>query len=213
MKFSVTAPDFDKLVDGVEGDIAGAATRAMKRAVTELKDELRGQVTGAGMGRRLANTWRGEKFPKVGRSMNPAGYVWSQAPDIINSYTAGTTLRPHGGKNFLWIPTRHVPRKFRGKKRMTPDEVEVHFNQDLVVRKGNGRNRLAFVFVVAARSRRGGFRQATRRRVAQGRAPRLQLMFVLVPSVTKPKLFDLQDSADRAANRFTTYLAEELRKP
>lgn len=212
MRFSVVSPDFANLTDGLEGEIAAATARAMRRAAVELKDELRDQVTGAGMSQRLANTWRGRVYPKARRSLTPAGYVWSNAPEIINSYAAGATLRPHGGKRYLWIPTRNVPRRGRGAgKRLTPDEVEIEFNQDLIVRKGKGRNRLAFVSAVQARSRsRPALRQATARRLAQGRSAQLKLMFVLVPSVAKPKLFDLQDSADRAAGRFVTYLSEEL---
>lgn len=210
MRISVAAPDFAALTDGITGNIAKAATRAMGRAAAGLKDELRAQVTGAGMSRRLANTWRDRTFPRGRNSLNPAGYVWSNAPQIVESYASGATLRPMGGKKYLWIPTRHVPRQGRGgRNRMSPTDVEIAFNQDLIIRQGKGRTFLAFVNAVSAR-RGSAVRQATRRRQAQGRQPKLVLMFVLVPSVKKPKLFDLPSAADDAANRFVNYLSEEL---
>lgn len=205
----VSVPDFAQLTREVEGDIAGANTRAMKRASGWLKDELRDQVKSAGMSQRLANTWRGETYPRGRRSLTPAGYVWSNAPAIIESYAAGATLRPLGSKKFLWIPTKAVPRQGRGRTPMTPTDVEVTFNQDLIIRNGRGRTKLAFVKATRARNGRG-FRRSTSRRLQQGRSSDLTLMFVLVPWVKKPKLFDLNAAAEQAADLFVNYLGEEL---
>lgn len=206
----VGVPNFKALTYDIEGDIAGANTRAMKRAAAVLKDELRDQVKAAGMSQRLANTWRDQVYPKGRRSLTPAGYVWSNAPAIVDSYARGVTIRPLGAKKFLWIPTKAVPREgSRGKRAMSPTDVEVLFNQDLIIRNGKRRTKLAFVRAVRAKNGRG-FRQATAGRARQGRAAELTLMFVLVPFVVKPKLFDLDAAAEQAADRFVTYLGEEL---
>ncbi len=36
-----------------------AVTQSIREATDDLKTELRNQITGAGLGQRLANTWRG----------------------------------------------------------------------------------------------------------------------------------------------------------
>lgn len=192
------------LRDYIEGDIAKAMTAAMRETMPVAKAELRSQVTGAGLGNRLANTWRGEVYPGRGQSITPAGYLHSNAPDIIDAFNRGAQIMPLNGKRFLWIPTDNVPRAIgrRGStRRMTPDQVEIAFNQDLFIRRGQRGRMLAFVNAVAARNRRG-FRQATRGRLAQGRAVKPVLMFTLVPTVRLPKALDLDGVATRWAARF-----------
>ena len=62
-----------------------AVTTAMREAGTGLKSAWRTQITGAGLGRRLANSIRSASFPKSGESLNAAALVWSNAPVIIAS--------------------------------------------------------------------------------------------------------------------------------
>ena len=57
-----------------------AVTAAMREAGTGLKTAWRGQITGAGLGRRLANSIRSQTYPKAGESLNAAALVWSKAP-------------------------------------------------------------------------------------------------------------------------------------
>ncbi|CAK0761920.1 hypothetical protein WCLP8_3360007 [uncultured Gammaproteobacteria bacterium] len=75
---------------------------------------------------------------------------------------------------------------------MTPVEVEAAFNRDLrtVLPPGRRVGYLIMDQLVAARSGRG-FRQATSRRLAQGRSAQPVLMFVLAPSVTLSKRLDI----------------------
>jgi hypothetical protein len=49
-----------------------AVTAAMREAGTGLKTAWRGQITGAGLGRRLANSIRSQTYPKAGESLNAA---------------------------------------------------------------------------------------------------------------------------------------------
>ena len=55
-----------------------AVSAAMRQAGTVLKLAWRGQIVGAGLGARLANSIRSETFPKVGASLNAAALVWSK---------------------------------------------------------------------------------------------------------------------------------------
>jgi len=57
-----------------------AVTAAMREAGTGLKTAWRTQITGAGLGRRLANSIRNQNFPRSGESLDAAALVWSKAP-------------------------------------------------------------------------------------------------------------------------------------
>lgn len=203
-----------RLLDVIEGEIADDVTQIMREETLNLTTDYRQQVRDAGMGNRLANTWRAEVYPKGGRSLNPAGYIWSNAPAIIDAFARGAHIRPVNGAKWLWIPTRNVPARRRGGTyassvkrsngtRMSPEEVELHFNAELqvVIEGGKGS---AFIDVVSGLS--GGYRRATAGRTQgrRGMAPRKQkavLMFNLVRGVRMPRLFDLDGPAQkRAAN-------------
>lgn len=192
--------------------IERAITGAMKDATDGLKDALRGQVQAAGLGDRLAKTWRGEVYPKGTTSLEPAGYVWSKAPRIIAGFAGGATIYPKAS-SYLAIPTERVPRgRGRGfKARMSPEEVEHHFNQDLTLLRGKRGQILGFVDVVEARSRtRRGLRQATPGRLAQGRQRKLVLMFIFVRRVRLPRLLDLQQAANQWGARVPGYFAARM---
>lgn len=206
----------------VEKEFSRGATRVMKEETTALKNELRQQITEAGMGKRLADTWRAQVYPKGATSLNPAGFVWSKAPIIIDSYVRGATIRPVNGAKWLWIPTKNVPRRKRagnyssslgkraGGTAMTPLEVELHFNSELHVFFESGRG---FSTIDTVSGLRGGFRPATAGRLAgrRGMAPRKAkpvLMFTLVRGVKMPRLFDLQGPTDRAAGRIARRFGE-----
>ena len=70
-----------------------AVTAAVREAGAGLKLAWRGQITGAGLGPRLANSIRSEVFPKAGVSLNAAAVVWSKAPVIIGAHDAGPLIR------------------------------------------------------------------------------------------------------------------------
>lgn len=80
------------LNDLLKAELAAAerpVTAGVREATDGLKTELRRQITGAGLGSRLANTWRGEVYPKTGQSIGAAGYVWSKAPRLVRLCAQG----------------------------------------------------------------------------------------------------------------------------
>jgi hypothetical protein len=99
-----------------------AVTAAMRQAGTDLKSAWRTQITGAGLGTRLANSIRFASFPKSGESLNAAALVWSNAPVIIGAHDTGPLIR---SKNGFWlaIPTPAAGKSTRGG-RITPGEWE-----------------------------------------------------------------------------------------
>ena len=164
-----------------------AVTTAVSQAGTGLKLSWRGQIAGAGLGERLANSIRSEVFPKAGASLNAAVVVWSKAPVIIGAHDAGPLIRARNG---LWlaIPTLAAG-KALGGRRITPAEWE---------RKTG--LRLRFV------CRRGGASLLVAP-VAAGR--QASPIFLLVPQVKLPKRLDLARDAERAHEAMGGLIAAE----
>jgi hypothetical protein len=97
-----------------------AVTTAMREAGTGLKTAWRAQITGAGLGPRLARTIRSDAYPKGRQSLNAAALVWSKAPVIVGAHDTGPLIR---SKNGFWlvIPTPAAGKSLRGG-RITPGE-------------------------------------------------------------------------------------------
>ena len=168
-----------------------AVSAAMREAGTDLKTAWRAQITGAGLGRRLANSIRSQTYPKVGDSLNAATLVWSNAPEIIGAHDTGPLIR---SKNGFWlaIPTEAAGRGLRGR-RITPAEWER--------RRGL---RLRFVYrrtgpsLLVAEGRLNTKGQAVVSRSKTGRGMVTAPIFLLVPQVKLPKRLDLARDAGRA---------------
>ena len=68
-------PDFAGLMAAEVAAGERAVTAAIREAGSGLKAAWRGQITGAGLGTRLANSIRFASFPKSGDSLNAAALV------------------------------------------------------------------------------------------------------------------------------------------
>ncbi len=94
---------------------AKAVTSGITSATNGLKTSMRNQVKSAGLSTRLANTWRGDVYPKSKSSISAAGQVYSNAQKIMQGFEYQTTI---SGKNSNWlaIPTDAIAKKIRGVK-------------------------------------------------------------------------------------------------
>ena len=172
-----------------------AVTHSIREATDGLKTELRNQITGAGLGQRLANTWRGEVYPKGKMSIKAAGLVYSRAPVVVGAHGDGATIRSKDGF-WLAIPLPAAGKGPRGK-RMTPGLWEKLRGQRLRFIYRRGKPSLLVAENQRARQgQRGGFTQASAKAQAKGRGLVTVPMFLLVPQVTLKKKFDI-DSASR----------------
>lgn len=168
-----------------------AVTAAMREAGTGVKTAWRGQITGAGLGRRLANSIRSQTYPKAGESLSAAALVWSKAPVIVGAHDTGPLIR---SKNGFWlaIPTAAAGKGARGG-RITPGEWEQ--------RRGM---RLRFVYrrtgpsLLVAEGRLNTKGQAVVSRSKTGRGKVTAPIFLLVRQVKLPKRLDLARDAMRA---------------
>jgi len=186
-----------------------AVTQSIREATDGLKTELRSQITGAGLGQRLANTWRGEVYPKGKLSIKAAGLVYSRAPEVVGAHGEGATIRSKDGF-WLAIPLPAAGKGPRGK-RMTPGLWEKLRGQRLrfVYRRGKP-SLLVAENQRARQGQRGGFSAASQKAQATGRGLVTVPMFLLVPQVTLKKKFDIDSAsrrwvstlANRIANRF-----------
>ncbi len=168
-----------------------AVTAAMREAGTGLKTAWRGQITAAGLGRRLANSIRSQTYPKAGESLDAAALVWSKAPVIVGAHDTGPLIRSRSGF-WLAIPLPAAGKSLRGGK-ITPGEWER--------RRGL---RLRFVYrrsgpsLLVAESRIDSRGRARASRSKTGRGVATVPIFLLVPQVRLPKRLDLARDAERA---------------
>lgn len=168
-----------------------AVTAAMREAGTGLKTDWRSQITGAGLGRRLANSIRSQTFPRAGESLEAAALVWSKAPTIIRAHDTGPLIRSKDGF-WLAIPLPAAGKSLRGG-RITPGEWER--------RRGL---RLRFVYrrrgpsLLVAEGRLNTKGQAVASRSKTGRNQVTAPIFLLVPQVKLRKRLDLARDVNRA---------------
>jgi hypothetical protein len=171
-----------------------AVSTAMREAGTGLKSAWRAQITGAGLGRRLANSIRLASYPKSGDSLSAAALVWSQAPVIIGAHDTGPLIR---SKNGFWlaIPTAAAGKSARGG-RITPGEWERRTGL-----------RLRFIYrsrgpsLLVAEGRLNSKGRAVASRSKTGRGLVTVPIFLLVRQVKLAKRLDLVRDAERAIDR------------
>ncbi len=168
-------------------------TGAMREAGASLKTAWRGQITGAGLGRRLANSIRNATYPKAGDSLNATALVWSKAPVIIGAHNAGPLIRSRDGF-WLAIPTGAAGKSLRGG-RITPGEWERRTGLRL---RFVYRRRGPSLLVAEGRLNTKGRALASRSKTGRGRAT--VPIFLLVPQVRLPKRLNLARDAEQAAN-------------
>jgi hypothetical protein len=190
LKLDIT-PDLPAIMAAEIAAGERAVTAAVREAGTNVKTAWRGQITGAGLGQRLANTIRSEQFPKGKPSLSAAALVWSKAPVIIGAHDTGPLIRSRSGF-WLAIPTEAAGKSLRGG-RISPREWERRTGL-----------RLRFVYrrmgtsLLVAEARLNTRGRAVVSRSRTGRGVATVPIFLLVPQVNLPKRLDLARDAERA---------------
>jgi hypothetical protein len=191
-------------------------TRGVHRATEELKQNLRDEVVGAGLGRRLAKTWQDKTYP-LGKktSLNAAGWVYSKAPEIIRAHSEGTTIRAQSG-TYLAIPTDNVPRRgFDKRKRATPGNWNSQRYGELrYVPRSNGPPLLVVDGARFTKSGRVGKQLKSPRKKSGGFKKGVATipMFTLVPQVSLKKRLDPQALGRRASSRLPNMVKREIER-
>lgn len=166
---------------------ADAVTKGITNATDGLKNAMRLQVKSSGLSNRLANTWRGNVYPKGKKSISAAGVVYSKAPKIMAGFEYQTVIR---GKDGFWlaIPTPAIPKKIGGKK-TTPALYE----------KIKG-IRLRYVY----RSNQASLLVHEQKR-------KTIIAFWLVPQVKMPKLIHFESEGEKWQKRLPTLILQNWR--
>ncbi|AVM76204.1 DUF6441 family protein [Magnetospirillum gryphiswaldense] len=176
-----------------------AVTAGMRQAADGQKADLRRQVTEAGMGQRLANTWRAELYPKGQKSIKAAGFVFTRAPTIIRAFDQGALIKSKHGF-WLAIPTPAAGTGARGK-RMTPGLWEqMHGSRLRFIYRRGAPSLLVAENMRARTGKRGGFAKGSASALRSGRGMTTVVMFILVPQVSLKKRLDVDGVAERWAS-------------
>ena len=169
-----------------------AVSATMAQAGASLKSAWRGQITGTGLGQRLANTIRAQTYPKGRNSLDAAALVWSNAPVIISTHDTGPLIKSGNGF-WLAIPLPAAG-KALGGKRITPAMWEQKTGLRLrFVYRSRGPSLL-----VADAVRLNTRGQAAVSKSKTGRGQVTAPIFLLVRQVKLRKRLDLTRDAERA---------------
>jgi hypothetical protein len=194
-------------------NIERAVTTGTRDAGRGLKTELRRQVGSAGLGQRLANSWRDQHYPN--QRLDAASLVYTKAPQIIRAFDEGALIRSRRGRS-LAIPTENAPRKGTDGKRISPRTFPEHrFGALRFVPRQSGPSLLVVDGLRASFSRKSGalrgFRRATDRARERGEGLTTVVMFLLVPQVKLPKRLDVARAAEHWSGQLPALIEQQLR--
>jgi hypothetical protein len=193
--------------------IEQAVSGGTREAGRGLKTELRRQVASAGLGQRLANSWRDKHYPN--QKLDAASLVYTKAPQIIRAFNEGVVIRSRRGR-FLAIPTENAPRKGTDGRRIKPSTFPEHrFGPLRFVPRQSGPSLLVIDDLRASFSRKTGelrgFRRATNRARRGSQGLTTVVMFLLVPQVKLRKRLDVARAAERWSGQLPTLIEQQLR--
>ena len=179
-----------KLTETLEKELKNAelaVTKGVSSATSQFKEAMRKQVKSAGLGSRLAYTWRGDVYPKSKNSLKAAGMVYSKAEKIMQSFEYGLMIR---GKDGFWlaIPTPAIPKKIAGKK-LTP---AIYENFKVI--------RIIYVYRPQGTSL-----------LVHEQKRRTIIAFWLVPQVKMPKLIHFQAEGEKWLSCLPTLILQNWR--
>jgi hypothetical protein len=194
-------------------DIERAVASGTRDAGRGLKTELRPQVASAGLGQRLANSWRDKHYPN--RKLDAASLIYTKAPQIISAFDEGVVIRSKHGR-FLAIPTENAPKKGTDGRRISPRAFPEHrFGPLRLVSRSSGPSLLVVDGLRASFNRQTGelrgFRRAIERGRRSGQGLTTVVMFLLVPQVKLRKRLDVAGAAERWSGQLPALLERQLR--
>src|ERR671911_1613021 len=194
-------------------DIEQAVATGARDAGRGLRTELRRQVGSAGLGQRLANSWRDKHYPN--QKLDAASLVYTKAPQVIRAFDEGAVVRSKRGR-FLAIPTESAPRRGTDGRRIRPSTFPEHrFGPLRLVPRASGPSLLVVDGLRASFSRKSGelrgFRRTTDRARHSGQGLTTVVMFLLVPQVKLSKRLDVARAAERWSAQLPALIEQQLR--
>ena len=183
-----------------------AVTAGVAQAAGGLQTAWRGQITGAALGQKLANSVRKKLYPTSGTSIRAAAVVYSNASKVVDAFDRGAIIR---AKNGFWlaIPTAAAGKKGVGNKRITPGSWEQRTGQRLrfIYRRGQPS-------LLVAKTRLNSKGRAVVSKSKTGRGMATVPIFILVPQVKLPKRLSLDGPAREAEARLPELIVANWRE-
>jgi hypothetical protein len=213
-KLAITG-DLKKIIKAETDTAKRAIKDGLRDTAGDVKQALRDQVTGAGMGNRLAKTWRSSVYPKGGKtSFEAAAEVWSKAPVIVKAFDEGAVIRSSSG-SWLAIPTDNAPKRGVGRKRINPSNFPEHRYGPLrFVYRKNGPSLLVVDGVRINKNGRVGRRLKNGGKTKKGQLKTgvsTVVMFVIVPQVRLPKRLNIAGARRRGEARLAKNILKHWR--
>lgn len=191
MKISVSGGvDFATRLAADATSLRSAAALSVQQAAEGLKAELRAQVVGAGLGQRLANTWR-----VAYRTGQRQALVYTRAPAIMKGHNQASVIRSSDGF-WLALPGPGAPAHVGGGLRPTPERVERMYGRPLAFVYRSPPPSLLVMSLRRGTGARGGWRSPSARALATGDTE-AAVMFLLFPLVRLPKRLDVEGAVRR----------------
>ena len=194
-------------------DIERAVASGTREAGRGLRTELRRQVASAGLGQRLANSWRDKHYPN--QKLDAASLVYTKAPQIIRAFDEGAVIRSRRGR-FLAIPTENAPRKGTDGRRISPSTFPEHRFGPLrfVPRQADRRSWWWTACEPHSAARPGSCEASGAQPIGpeqRGEGLTTVVMFLLVPQVKLSKRLDVARAAERWSAQLPALIEQQLR--
>lgn len=190
---------FEYEIDAARGNVINAMGLAMEELADELVGKLAYDFTSSGLrnAQRLKGAAWKRKLYGVGKSLEPAAWVYSRIPVIVQAFENGQVIRAKGGKGLL-IPNPDAwpgGRMRLGRRASVTSlwNAAVSRFGELRVVKRPGRTTLVVAEVRESAAKPGTFRKASasaRRRADAGKASGLAtiIVFVIAREAKQPRL-------------------------
>jgi hypothetical protein len=123
------AGQYEKAFTGHYGQIAHAATGAIKEAADLAKSAARANIAGAGFSGRWQNALRANTYPKTGESVDAAAFIYHKI-DYAGIFEHGGAI---SGKPLLWLP---IGKNLPGGNRQSPAKYAAAHGGLKVVKQG-----------------------------------------------------------------------------
>lgn len=207
--------DLDKILQAETEDLAVGLRRGIQETADDLKQTLRDQVTGAGLGRRLANAWRADVYPKArgSKTLSPAALVYTRARKIVRAFDEGALIQSDSGF-YLAVPTDAAPRRGTDGKRISPSNFpEARFGPLRFVYRRRGPSLLVVDSVRIGARGRVSKQLSNGGRTKTGRLKKgvsTVAMFLLVRQVRLPKRLNVAGARRRAKSALPRNIARNL---
>ncbi|WP_310498313.1 DUF6441 family protein [Sandarakinorhabdus sp.] len=176
--------DLRRFAGRLERAVLEVARDTVRDEARSLERQYENAFEAAGAGK-LSRAWASAVFPKTGLSEAPTGTVFpkgkARTRGAVQAFAGGARIKSRSG-DLLAIPLRAAGRRFagRGKVPLSPREWEQRTGLELYPVKLKGKLYLATDGIAGRKTGRVAV-AATQRRLAQGRAVKRLLIFILLP--------------------------------